>query len=470
MILDGIWKEFLNIVRQEAGSRVVETWLKAVSINHWDDAKKIIYIQTPNKFVKDWISKNYLKIFEDNLKRLFNVSEVTIKFLDIYSDTEKDIAAVETMGSLDVAPGKSKSSYLAKKNYKSKQEISLLPARRISGFVNEYYTFDNFIVGPNNSMAYAAARAVAEKPGRLYNPLFIYGGSGLGKTHLLNAIGNAIKEWHKDLWVLYQPADHFVTEFINAIRFDKIHLFQEKYKTVDVLLVDDIQFMANKDQTQETFFHIFNFLYESGKQIVFSSDLYPSDIQGMAKRLKSRFESGFVTDVKKPSVETKVAILKKKAEAQHQVITDDVIFYVASRYSSIRELEGALVRVIAYSNLSGETINLDLAKKILFKNQAVSQNLSLDIIAGCVVKRYSCSLGDLKCNKKTKELSQIRQICMYLMKKLSDKSFRDIGDFLGKKDHTTVVHGFQKIDQLRDTDSELDIMLKGIEEDILSTH
>lgn len=461
MILESVWKEFLNIVRQEKGSRVVETWFKAVSINHWDAEKKVMYIQTPNRFVQDWISKHYTTVFEEQFQRLMHEPHVTIE----YNQAEvKEGVLLEQ----SEEPQEKKAPHRPLTAYRNKQNVPILPARKLQGFINEYYTFDNFIVGPNNSMAYAACRAVAEKPGKLYNPLFIYGGSGLGKTHLLNAIGNAVKETHKDYWVLYQPADHFVNDFITAIRFDKIHLFQEKYKELDLLLIDDIQFMANKDHTQETFFHIFNFLYESGKQIVFSSDVYPSDIHGMAKRLKSRFESGLIADVKKPSLETKVAILKRKAEMQRQKVPDDVIFYIASKFNgSIRELDGALVRVIAYANLSGEPISLALAKEVLVRVQTAKEDfVTLELVAEAVCRRYSYTIDDLRSTKKTKELSMARQVTMYLMKELTDKSLRDIGEFLCKKDHTTVLHGYQKIEQLREIDTDLDILLKNIEEDI----
>lgn len=301
--------------------------------------------------------------------------------------------------------------------------------------------------------------------------MFIYGGSGLGKTHLLNAIGNKVKSEFKDYWVLYQPADAFVTEFITAIRFDKIHLFQEKYKEIDLLLIDDIQFMANKDQTQETFFHIFNFLYESGKQLVFSSDVYPSDLQGMAQRLKSRFESGLIVDVKRPSFETRVAILKRKAEAQKAQVCEDVLSYIASKYvSSIRELEGALVRVIAYASLSGSELTLELAKEVLFQTSTgeTPENIEVEALVEKIARKFGCSLSDLKSHKKTKELVLARQVVMFFMKKITQKSFRDIGMFLGKKDHTTVVHGYQKIVQMIDSDIEFSKKMSSIEEEIMS--
>jgi chromosomal replication initiator protein len=452
LILDGIWKEFLNIIRQEAGSRVVETWLKAVVLYEWDDANKVAYIQAPNKFVRDWIFNNYIELFKIHLKRLFNVESISVRILDSYPDSKNVIPSIVD---------RSESRFIRDK--------SKLPAKRFS-HINELYTFDNFIVGSNNSLAYAATKAISEKPGSLYNPLFIYGGSGLGKTHLLNAIGNEIRNKFKNLNVLYQPADRFVNEFITAIRFDKIHVFQEKYKIVDILLVDDIQFMANKDQTQETFFHIFNFLYEAGKQIVFSSDIYPADLQGMAKRLKSRFESGLVADIKKPSIETKIAILKRKADLHDEQLPDDVSYFIASKISSsIRELEGALIRVIAFAHLTSQAISLELAKKVLFKIKRSSEdNIDFQSISNIVCKKYSFSLKELRSSKKFKEVALARQTAMYLMKHLTDKSLRDICVFFDRKDHTTVVHAIKKIESLCEKDDDFKLMLNQMEEEILN--
>ncbi|OGB83972.1 hypothetical protein A3F66_00440 [candidate division TM6 bacterium RIFCSPHIGHO2_12_FULL_32_22] len=457
MILEGIWKEFLNIIRQEVGSRVVETWLKAVVLYEWDDANKIAYIQSPNKFVKEWITNNYLELFQQHLKRLFNVDSISIKILDSNPDS-----TLVTPSIVD----KSQDKELA---IPDMIQPARLPMKKNS-HINELYTFENFIVGANNSLAYAATKAISEKPGKLYNPLFIYGGFGLGKTHLLNAIGNAIKKNFKNLNVLYQPADRFVNEFISAIRFDKIHLFQEKYKIVDVLLVDDIQFMANKDQTQETFFHIFNFLYEAGKQIVFSSDIYPADLQGMAKRLKSRFESGLVADIKKPSIETKVAILKRKADLHDERLPDDVSYFIASKVSSsIRELEGALIRVIAFAHLTSQEINLELAKKVLFRIKTPKEeNIDFELISKVVCRKYSFNLKDLRSTKKFKELSLARQVAMYLMKNLTDKSLRDICIFLDRKDHTTVSHGIKRIESICQKDDDFRLTVKQLEEEVLN--
>ena len=363
-----IWEEFLKIVAQEAGSHVVQTWLNAVTLTDWDAHEKMVYIKAPNIFVKEWIKSHYLSLFQLHLKRLLNVDSIKIIFLDndfngvpLLSDVKEQPVSLSTIIPAIPMPElslRNSSNLIVKKNTGSKYRNS----------INRNYQFNTFVVGPSNQLAYAAAHAVTEKLGKLYNPLFIYGGSGLGKTHLLHAIGNAIKNSNKRLEILYQTADHFVNEFINAIRFDKVHQFKEKYQQIDVLLIDDIQFISNKEQTQEAFFHIFNMLYESHKQIVFSSDSDPAGINGLAERLRSRFEWGLVTDIQIPALETKIAILKRKAELCNQKIGDDVIEFVASRVvSNIRELEGSLIRITAFAAFTEQEITLELAKKILQK-------------------------------------------------------------------------------------------------------
>jgi len=298
-VIESIWEEFLKIVREEAGSRVVETWLKAVSLSRWDAIEKIVYLQAPNTFVKEWLKSNYTQLFSLHLGRLLNVDSPRIVFIN----DEKDKTFVPAT-SAEIVP-------LVQS--KPRKALVKTSAFKSHGFINRSYTFDTFVVGPSNQLSYAAAHAVTEKPGCLYNPLFIYGDSGLGKTHLMHAIANEIKEKNKKASILYQTTDRFVNEFINAIRFDKVHKFKAKYKDIDVLLIDDVQFISNKEQTQEAFFHIFNSLHDAHKQIVFSSDAIPQNIQGLAERLRSRMSWGLVTDIYTPTLETKIAILKKKS-------------------------------------------------------------------------------------------------------------------------------------------------------------
>lgn len=455
MIRD-IWQEFLTIAKEEVGSRVVETWFKAVSFHRWDPVEKVVYLQTANSFVQDWLRGNYILLIEHHLKRLLNVDE-----LKVILSTASPAPKTELVSN-EVSP----------KN----EPVPIKPAHKVLPSTdihrrrgNRLYVFDSFVVGPNNSLAYAAAHAVAEKPGLMYNPLFIYGGSGLGKTHLLHAIGNEMKARNKKAVTLYQTADRFVNEFINAIRFDKIHHFQAKYKNVDALLIDDIQFISNKEQTQEAFFHIFNTLYDAEKQIVFSSDLFPHDISGIAERLKYRLSWGLVVDMHVPTLETKIAILKKKAEINHEILPDDVAHFIASRVvSNVRELEGSLIRVMAFAALTKQAITLEVARRVLIRENEVKKNeVGLERVVECVHKHYCYDLNALRSKNRNKELSFARHLAMFLMKKVTDKSLRDIGVFLGGRDHSTVMHALEKVESHRQTNSDFRHKLQRLEEEIV---
>ena len=447
--IDQIWKDFLDIVKQEEGSRVVETWLKAVVLTQWDAREKIVYIRAPNNFVKEWVRNNYIKLFHEHLSRLFAVDSLQVTFLE-----------ADEISSEKVVPAR-----LVHDNCTS----MVLHTKGFS--VNKTYLFDTFVVGPSNSLSYAAAFAVTKKPGLVYNPLFVYGGSGLGKTHLLHAIGNGIKEEFKKLSVLYQTADRFVNEFINAIRFDKIDLFKEKYRAIDVLLIDDIQFIAHKEQTQEAFFHIFNALHESSKQIVLSSDIYPREMEGVAERLRSRMEWGLVTDIQKPTLEEKVAILKRKAEMSHEAISDDVAHFIAAQsVANVRELEGALIRVFAFASLTNQAVNLELVKKVLNRPQSgpICRVISLEDIATLITKQYGFTLVELRSKLRNKDIVLARQAAMFIMKRLTDKSLQDIGQFLHRKDHTTVAHAVTKIQLLMSKDNLLHTRIQKIEMELQS--
>lgn len=461
-MLINIWDDFLKIAREEAGSRVVETWFKAVVLHKWDALHKTVYLIAPNPFVKDWIKNNYIPLFQIHLGRLLNVESPKIIFIDgdVISATLGQ-STDQSQSSIMVVPATVDMP---------KQVVVKSGSSRNQSHINTGYVFNNFIVGPSNSLAYAAAHAVTEKPGRLYNPLFVYGGSGLGKTHLLHAIGNEIRTRNKNAAILYQPADRFVNEFISAIRFDKIHKFQGKYKDIDVLLIDDIQFISNKEQTQEAFFHIFNYLYDAQKQIVFSSDTFPQNIQGVAERLRSRLACGLVTDIYMPSLETKIAILKKKAELTNNTVSDEVANFIASRaISNIRELEGALIRVTAFASLTKQQANLELARKVLSRqHEQTPRIVDFEIILKTMHKRYGYDLAQLQSKSRNKELAFVRQIAMFMMKKLTDKSLRDIGIYLGGRDHSTVLHAIDKIETHCANDQGLREVLKSLEEEISS--
>ena len=453
-----IWEQFLDIAKDEAGSRVVETWLKAVSLEQWDAIQKVAYLKVPNKFVKDWIEANYYDLVQVNLCRLLNTKELKLIF-SLNKISSKDLNDLNNNSRDNKDSNKNNKANIvpATLDQVSEQKKNILAKRKKGAPVNTGYRFDNFVIGPNNTLAHAAAQAVARNPGMLYNPLFIYGNSGLGKTHLLYAIGNQIKQDDPGAVILYQTTDRFVSEFINAIRFNKVFIFKEKYKNIDVLLIDDIQFISNKEQTQEAFFHIFNALYESRKQVVFSSDAYPKDISGLADRLRSRLEWGLITDVHRPSLETKIAILKKKAEQHNENLSDDILYYIADKaISNIRELEGILVRVLAFSNLTNQPLSLELVKKVLdAMPQKVSISSNLENIAVSVGKAFSYNLMELRSQSRSKDLSLARQISMYLMKKMTEKSMKEIGLFLNRKDHSTVSYAIDKISKKIKVDMQI---------------
>lgn len=468
------WQEFLTIVREEVGSRVVETWFKAIVFERWDSVENSVYLTAPNAFVRDWIQKNYIPLLQMHLGRLLHVEKPRI-IIESTNFAPSPIQAQDTQALQEEIRATRNSS-------DRPRTVSVMPATMAAsknglvivdrpkyGHINKGYLFENFIVGPHNSLAYAAAYAVTEQPGQRYNPLFIYGKSGLGKTHLMHAIGNEIKARYKDVSVLYQTADRFVSEFISAIRFNKVHSFQEKYHTVDVLLIDDLQFISNKEHTQEAFFHIFNALYESRKQIVFSSDTFPHDIQGIAERLRSRLASGLVADIHVPSLETKIAIVKKKASINDELLDDEVAQFIALQAPcNIRELEGALIRVLAFASLTKQEVTIDLARKVLQRVQysKPQQMVDFERIVNCLSKHYPYTLQDLRSKHRSKELSEVRHIAIFLMKKLTDKSFRDIGSFLGGRDHSTIMHGMQKVEEYIQQNSALQVKIQLLEREI----
>lgn len=465
MIRATVWEEFLKIVREEVGSRVVETWFKSVVFSQWDSSAKTVYLQVPNNFIKEWIENNYVPLLKLHLGRLLHETTLHILFNQIDTPTElkvsHEIVSVNAVNEPVKYIKRAHTLPVKKGEIISQQTVSTVA-------INTNYQFDTFVVGPNNALAFAAAKAVADKPGMLYNPLFIYGNSGLGKTHLLHAVGNAILADNPKCRILYQSADRFVNEFISAIRFDKVHQFETRYKDVDVLLIDDIQFISNKEQTQEAFFHIFNTLFEARKQLVFSSDSLPGDIEGLAGRLRTRLDGGLITDVHVPTLETKIAILKKKAEGHGTLLTDDVAHFIAARVlSSVRELEGLLIRVFAFADLTNQPVTLEVAEKVLTRTAKDSTRPSapdLQSIAVKVASHYNYSLGELRSNKRHKDLALARHIAMYLMKKLTDKSLADIALFWKRKDHSTVIHAFDKIEHYKSTDAQLGAALQKLEQ------
>lgn len=459
-MIDHIWQDFLRIAVAELGSRAVETWIKAVSFARYDKEKSILYFKAPNAFVRDWVQSHYVDFFEIHFRRFLQAEVLKISF--VIGDQHAETELVDSSARLI----EKKPAVVATKNH-YKAAKKLVPYQQRNK-LNHLYTFDSFVVGQNNSFAHAAARAIVDKLGKLYNPLLFYGGAGLGKTHLLHAIGNEVLASNPSAVVVYQTTDRFINEFINAIRFNHVPKFQAKYKKADVLLIDDIQFMANKEQTQEAFFHLFNHLYDANKQIVLSSDTMPRELGGLADRLRSRLEWGLVADVQVPSLETKIAILKEKAALQNEILSDEAAVFIAQcAVSNVRELEGALIRVLAFSSLTGQPVTIELVKKVLgHERHTVASNVEFDQVVNVVKNNYSYGLADLRSKNRSKDISIVRQITMYLMKHATNKSLREIGEFLSRKDHTTVAHAIQKIEKMRQDKSEFNVKIERLEREL----
>ena len=468
-----IWEDFLKIIKEEAGSQVVETWFKAVCLKTWTPETKTASLKVPNQFVSKWIQEHYINLIKIHLSRLLNTNDINLNFVcnSIDIQSEKNIIPAAMLQTSE------KTSFSSSKGNNNNTEIVsnkhfLVTTNTLSknlDNLNEIYNFDSFVIGPSNSLAHAAAYAVCNNIGKVYNPLFIYGGTGLGKTHLLHALGNEAKKINPSYKIFYQTSDRFINEFITSIRLDKTHYFRSKYQKIDLLLLDDIQFLSNKEQTQETFFHIFNTLYEQKKQIVLSSDTFPKEIGGLQNRLRSRLEWGLVVDIQIPDLETKIAILEKKAEQQAIKLDIETANFIASRITSnIRALEGALIRVGAFSTLTNQRISLELAKKVLLNlNQEKKDGIMLENILKVIAKHYSVSINDLKSKKRQKNIVVVRQVAFYMMKKLTFYSLKTIGEFVGKRDHSTVLHAVTKVENMFDSDSSFAQKLNSIEQEIL---
>ncbi|MDO4977383.1 MAG: chromosomal replication initiator protein DnaA [Eubacteriales bacterium] len=412
------------------------------------------------------------------LVREHEISQVAantfIKPLEISSITDSDITFYVSGGSrgIDFIKHKFYDMYLAMaieqitgKNYNILFTDSLsaetIQAKQSSipknmSNPNSKYTFDTFVVGPTNRMAHAVAVAVAEAPGDSYNPLFLYGGAGLGKTHLMHSIAHHIMETRKDLKVLYVTSEKFTNELIDSLNKNKNTEFRDKYRNIDVLLIDDIQFIIGKESTQEEFFHTFNELYDANKQIVISSDKHPREISTLEERLRSRFEWGITADIQPPDYETKMAILKKRAELEGLDVSEEVMQYVATNINSnIRELEGALNKVCAFSKLENKPVSLELAEHALKDTIENQREITPELIMEIVAEHYNITVADIISKKKNKEIAHPRQISMYLCRRYTEASLQNIGKLIGNRDHTTVIHGFEKISQQLETDESL---------------
>lgn len=431
--LNETWEKVLKILKVEIMSEVsYNTWilgLKPIGIRNG-----VFMISVPNELTLDIINQRYKLLFKESIKHVLN--------------QEIDVDCV--VGELEAEEPKNEM-----KEVKPQAKIS----NDSFGSLNSKYTFDSFVIGNSNRFAHAASVAVAESPANAYNPLFLYGGVGLGKTHLMHAIGHHIQANNPSAKVVYVSSEKFTNELINSIRYDKNLDFRNKYRNVDVLLVDDIQFIAGKESTQEEFFHTFNELYEARKQIIISSDRPPNEIPTLEDRLRTRFAWGLQADIQAPDFETRIAILKKKAEIEKYVVSSDVMVYIATKIkSNIRELEGALIRVMAYSSLTNnKNITVDLAAEALkdIISSSQSKAITIDLIQDVVANYYNLSIQELKSQRRTRNVSYPRQIAMYLSRKLTDMSLPKIGDEFGGRDHTTVIHAYEKISAALKTDDSL---------------
>ncbi len=440
--IDELWKHSLSILEKKISKPSFETWLK--STKAYSLKKDTLTVIAPNEFARDWLEERYSDVIGEVLYETTG-EQLEVKFIIPHNQKEEDYDLP--------AP--------AKRVRKSDDDQHEIPQTLLI----PKYTFDTFVIGSGNRFAHAASLAVAEAPAKAYNPLFIYGGVGLGKTHLMHAIGHYVLEHNPSAKVVYLSSEKFTNEFINSIRDNRAEDFRNKYRNVDVLLIDDIQFLAGKESTQEEFFHTFNALHEESKQIVISSDRPPKEIPTLEDRLRSRFEWGLITDITPPDLETRIAILRKKAKAERLDISNEVMIYIANQIdSNIRELEGALIRVVAYSSLINKDINADLAAEAL---KDIIPNSKPKIIAISDIQRtvgeyFNVKLDDFKAKKRTKSVAFPRQIAMYLSRELTDSSLPKIGEEFGGRDHTTVIHAHEKISKLLQVDSQLQDHIKEI--------
>jgi chromosomal replication initiator protein len=420
-----LWDEVLQRVEGKVNPHSFATWFRPTQFQELAGGRLVVRV--PNPQFRDWLARNYLGVISEALFELGR-DHVQVAF------------ETETQPGAPAEPA---------------------TERETPAALNPKYTFESFVVGSSNQFAHAAARAVAEIPSKSYNPLFLYGGVGLGKTHLMHAIGHYIQARNRQLNLLYISTDRFINEMINAIRFDRLLAFRQKFRLVDVLLVDDVQFIAGKDRTQEEFFHIFNALHDGQKQIVISSDCPPRQIPTIEERLHSRFEWGLIADIQPPDIETKVAILRKKAEAERVEIPENVSLFIASKVkTNIRELEGSLIRLIAYGSLTGRDIDLPLAQEVLRDLLHTEEKaITPEMIQKFVADHYNVKLTELKAKNNSKSVAVPRQIAMYLTKTLTDASLPEIGKLFGGKHHSTVIHSVRKIDTLRKRDPDFDRLI-----------
>ncbi len=452
-----VWDQVLGRIEDQVGKHSFSTWFKPTSL--LTDGGQSLSIRVPNPLFVEWLPKHYSVVLAEALRE---VGRPDVKLVFV-----PDGLGMLGTGNLPAAVARSSPEF------EMPAEPAQEPARedaltQRAGSLIPRYTFDTFIVGPSNQFAHAACRAVAETPSRSYNPLFIHGGVGLGKTHLMHAIGHYVVQHHPGLVLTYISSERFMNEMINAVRFDRILDFRSRYRSVDVLLVDDIQFVSGKEGTQNEFFHTFNALHDAQKQIVISSDRPPHEIPALEERLRSRFEWGLIADIQVPDVETKAAILKRKAEEEGVPLANDVAMFMASRIkSNVRELEGSLIRLIAYSSLTTKPLTIDLAQEVL--RNVIDHDekaVTIEQIQKYVADYYHLKLHELKSRNNSKSVAMPRQVAMYLCKSLTHASLPEIGRSFGGKHHSTVIHSIKKVEEMRRKSGEFDKQVANLLESV----
>jgi chromosomal replication initiator protein len=455
---DAVWRKSLALIRKRVNPQCYLTWFSAVALHGIDG--QVVTMAVPNGFFVEWMASTYNGLILEAVGAVVERSLEKVEYVvsDQLPVPEKAAEAGAAAGAAVAAPPATVPAEPAPRLGAAARGLGA------SGYLNPKYTFETFVVGASNQFAHAAARAVAENPAKAYNPLFVYGDVGLGKTHLLHAIGARIRERQPKARICNISSEQFTNEVINSIRYDRMADFRSRYRNCDVLIIDDIQFISGKDRTQEEFFHTFKALHEAGRQIVLSSDRFPKEMPDLEKRLRSRFDGGLIADIQSPDLETRIAILEKKAEADGVRLPSDVSHLLATHVqSNVRELEGALIRLGAYASLTGREITVELARQNLRDLIKEPRKLiSLEEIQQRVARTFSVRVADLKAKKRTKELVLPRQVAMTLCRRLTELSFPDIGRGFGGRDHTTVMHACKQVERLTAGDPGLAATVDGL--------
>lgn len=456
-----VWGEFLELAKQEIGTQGVEAWLKCVTLESYDRNLGEVSLVAPNDFITNWVNRNYCKMIKIGFSRLLQVSNINIKIKSFSNPAQSQNLSPEIS-----LPIKKWDRPVSSANIVPAKIDKFSPKSSDSNSSSSKYQSDSFVVGPHNHLAYSAGMAIARGYSSGCNPLFIYGKTGLGKTHLLHCVWEEAKRTRPTAKIIYKPSDRFVDEFICAIKIDKMNQFKEKYSKVDILLIDDIQFLSKKEQTQEIFFHIFNNMYENGKKIILSSDMPPSRIIGFQDRLRSRFSCGLTADIQAPSFETRVAILDKKAHEIGISFERNLIELIASKQAlNIRQMEGLLIKLHALSLMSNSSVSrrmIETELEIILQERPTPVEISPIELVKSVARHFDISLDKIKSNSRDKNLLVARQVAMYFMRNKMSLSLREIGDFFGGKSHSTVINSIESIEKKMKSDSSFEEKISGL--------